>query len=58
MTDRSILVAPGELRADLLELFDAERDECTFVSSAPGLLPAAFEGQAALAHRPYELLSA
>jgi hypothetical protein len=58
VTDRSILVAPGELRADLFELFDAERDECTFVSSAPGLLPAAFEGQAALAHRPYELLSA
>lgn len=58
MNDRRILVTPGELRAELLYLFDAERDDCTFVSAAPGLLPVAFDGQQALARRPHDLLSA
>ncbi len=58
MTERRILVAPGELRPDLLELFDVERDDCTFISAAPGLLPTTFEGQVMLARRPHELLSA
>lgn len=58
MTNRRILVAPGELRAALLELFDDERDDCTFLAAAPGLLPTAFDGQVALARRPHDLLSA
>ena len=58
MTNRRIFVAPGELRAALLELFDDERDDCTFLAAAPGLLPTAFDGQAVLARRPHDPLSA
>jgi superfamily II DNA or RNA helicase len=58
MTESRLLVAPGELRAALLELFHEERDDVGFVSAAPGLLPTGYHGHAELSRDPYARLSA
>lgn len=58
MTTSRLLVTPGELRASLLDLFEEDRDNTTFMSSAPGLLPVGLDVQALLARSPYESLSA
>lgn len=57
MNDPRILVAPGELRASLLDLFEEDREGVAFVSAAPGLLPSGFDGHASLTQNPYALLS-
>ena len=51
------LVAPGELRTDLLELFEGE-STLDILLSAPGLLPHPPSGHARLASNPHEPLSA
>lgn len=58
MTDFRTLVAPGELRASLFDLFDEDRERSVFVSAAPGFLPSGFDGLGAMAQSPYSLLSA
>jgi len=54
--DRTI-VAPGELRAALLELFRKDRDNLDVVCAAPGLLPSGWRGHADIVREPSRALS-
>lgn len=58
MSNLQTLVAPGELRASLLDLFEGDRERITIVAAAPGLLPISYDGHAQLARSPHASLSA
>lgn len=56
--DDATLVAPGELRADLLELFDTAEVPLHVLAAAPGLMDRSWRGSVELAAGPHGMLYA
>lgn len=57
MNPERTFVAPGELRAVHLELFEEARELVDFVCAAPGLLPFQWDGHADMAREPLQSMS-